>query len=137
MKEVAISEFKGQVPVSARARAEDEEADPGDALWQSHRRSHAGTAQGRPGDWIGSMKGRFEMLGDTVSPADDEQDGEVLRAAVIAIAPGYCPGFAATPALIAFRSSSPDPVSRFRSTATSAAMPVCKAGSTSGAKSGE
>jgi prevent-host-death family protein len=31
------------------------------------------------GDWIGSMKGTFEILGDIVSPADDEQDWEVLR----------------------------------------------------------
>jgi prevent-host-death family protein len=32
-----------------------------------------------PGDWIGSMKGTFEILGDIVSPANDEQDWEVLR----------------------------------------------------------
>lgn len=30
-------------------------------------------------DWIGSMKGTFEILGDIISPADDEQDWEVLR----------------------------------------------------------
>lgn len=30
-------------------------------------------------DWIGSMKGTFEILGDIVSPAADEQDWEVLR----------------------------------------------------------
>jgi prevent-host-death family protein len=30
-------------------------------------------------DWIGSMKGTFEILGDIVSPANDEQDWEVLR----------------------------------------------------------
>jgi hypothetical protein len=28
---------------------------------------------------IGSMKGTFEILGDIVSPAGDEQDWEVLR----------------------------------------------------------
>jgi prevent-host-death family protein len=35
----------------------------------------------KPGsrDWIGSMKGTFEILGDIVSPANDEQDWEVLR----------------------------------------------------------
>ncbi len=33
----------------------------------------------RPRDWIGSMKGRFEILGDIVSPANDESDWEVLR----------------------------------------------------------
>jgi len=30
-------------------------------------------------DWIGSLKGTFEILGDIVSPANDEQDWEVLR----------------------------------------------------------
>ena len=29
--------------------------------------------------WIGSMKGTFEILGDIVSPASDEQDWEVSR----------------------------------------------------------
>jgi prevent-host-death family protein len=30
-------------------------------------------------NWIGSMKGTFEILGDIVSPANDEEDWEVLR----------------------------------------------------------
>jgi len=30
-------------------------------------------------DWIGSMKGTIEILGDIISPASDEQDLEVLR----------------------------------------------------------
>ena len=29
--------------------------------------------------WIGSMKGSFEILGDIVSPANDENEWEVLR----------------------------------------------------------
>ena len=29
--------------------------------------------------WIGSMKGTFEILGDIVSPANDESEWEVLR----------------------------------------------------------
>ena len=29
--------------------------------------------------WIGSMKGTFEILGDIVSPANDEEEWEVLR----------------------------------------------------------
>jgi prevent-host-death family protein len=33
----------------------------------------------RSNDWIGSMKGRIEILGDIVSPANDESDWEVLR----------------------------------------------------------
>jgi prevent-host-death family protein len=30
-------------------------------------------------DWIGSMMDRMEILGDIVSPANDESDWEVLR----------------------------------------------------------
>jgi prevent-host-death family protein len=30
-------------------------------------------------NWIGSMKGTFEILGDIVAPANDEEDWEVLR----------------------------------------------------------
>jgi prevent-host-death family protein len=30
-------------------------------------------------DWFGSMKGTIEILGDIVSPANDEDDWEVLR----------------------------------------------------------
>ncbi len=30
-------------------------------------------------DWLGSMKGSFEILGDIVSPASEESDWEVLR----------------------------------------------------------
>lgn len=29
--------------------------------------------------WIGSMKGRMEILGDIISPASDEDEWEVLR----------------------------------------------------------
>lgn len=30
-------------------------------------------------DWFGSMKGTIEILGDIVSPANDEDEWEVLR----------------------------------------------------------
>jgi prevent-host-death family protein len=30
-------------------------------------------------DWFGSMKGQIEILGDILSPANDESDWEVLR----------------------------------------------------------
>lgn len=36
------------------------------------------TPKGR-GDIIGSMKGTFEIVGDIISPANDEKDWEVLR----------------------------------------------------------
>jgi len=30
-------------------------------------------------DWFGSMKGTFEIVGDIISPASDEDEWEVLR----------------------------------------------------------
>lgn len=33
----------------------------------------------KPADWLGSMKGRMEILGDVVSPVIDESDWEALR----------------------------------------------------------
>lgn len=30
-------------------------------------------------DWMGSMKDKIEILGDIISPANDESDWEVLR----------------------------------------------------------
>jgi prevent-host-death family protein len=30
-------------------------------------------------DWFGSMKGKIQILGDIVSPANDESEWEVLR----------------------------------------------------------
>jgi prevent-host-death family protein len=33
----------------------------------------------QPADWFGSMKGTIEILGDIVSPANDENEWEVLR----------------------------------------------------------
>lgn len=78
MKEIAISEFK------ARCLAILDEV-------QKTKQSIRVTRRGRPiaevgppaptdnRDWIGSMKGRMEILGDIVSPASDEDDWEVLR----------------------------------------------------------
>jgi hypothetical protein len=56
------------------------------ALHRSETKSQegetAGSAfieKGRQSDWIGSMKSTFEILGDIISPASDEDDWEVLR----------------------------------------------------------
>jgi prevent-host-death family protein len=78
MKEIAISEFKAKclaildevqktkqpIRVTRRGRPIAEVAPP---------------APTNNRDWIGSMKGRMEILGDIVSPASDESDWEVLR----------------------------------------------------------
>ena len=39
----------------------------------------SGAIRKDPSDWFGSMKDTFEIIGDIVSPANDEQDWEVLR----------------------------------------------------------
>jgi prevent-host-death family protein len=78
MKEVAISEFK------AKCLALLDEV-------QKTRQPIRITRRGRPvadvnppaptdnRDWIGSMKGKMEILGDIVAPASDPDDWEVLR----------------------------------------------------------
>jgi len=78
MKEIAISEFK------AKCLALLDEV-------QKTRQPIRITRRGRPVadvnppaptdnlDWIGSMKGKMEILGDIIAPASDPDDWEVLR----------------------------------------------------------
>jgi prevent-host-death family protein len=79
MKEVAISEFK------AKCLALMDQV-------QKTKKPLRVTRFGRPvvevippssehgvGDWIGSMKDTMKIIGDIVSPANDERDWEVLR----------------------------------------------------------
>jgi prevent-host-death family protein len=78
MKEIAISEFK------AKCLALLDQV-------QKTKKSIRVTRFGKPiaevvppsparaTDWIGSMKGEIEILGDIVGPASDENDWEVLR----------------------------------------------------------
>jgi prevent-host-death family protein len=78
MREVAISEFK------AKCLALLDEV-------QKTRQPIRITRRGRPvadvnppaptdnRDWIGSMKGKMEILGDIIAPASDPDDWEVLR----------------------------------------------------------
>ncbi len=79
MKEVAISEFKAkclslldQVQKTKKPILVTRFGKPVAEVIPASPKAGAG-------DWIGSMKGTFEILGDIVSPADDEQDWEVLR----------------------------------------------------------
>ncbi len=78
MKEVAISEFK------AKCLAILDEVQKTKQPIRVTRRGRPIAEVGPPSptnnrDWIGSMKGRMEILGDIVSPASDESDWEVLR----------------------------------------------------------
>jgi len=79
MREIAISEFK------AKCLALLEQV-------QKTKKPIRVTRFGKPvaevvppspeapaGDWIGSMKDSIKILGDVVSPADEESDWEALR----------------------------------------------------------
>jgi prevent-host-death family protein len=79
MKEVAISEFKAKclslidqvqktkkpLRITRFGKAVAEVVPP--------------APERNPADWFGSMKGTIEILGDIVSPANDENEWEVLR----------------------------------------------------------
>ena len=78
MKEIAISEFK------AKCLAVLDEVQKTKQPILVTRRGKALAEVGPPSpkndlSWIGSMKGRMEILGDIVSPASDPDDWEVLR----------------------------------------------------------
>jgi prevent-host-death family protein len=79
MKQVAISEFKAkclslidQVQKTKKPLCITRFGKP---------IAQVGPAPAKTGeaDWFGSMKGKIEILGDIVSPANDESDWEVLR----------------------------------------------------------
>ncbi len=78
MREIAISEFKAKclalldqvqktkkpIRVTRRGKPVAEVVPPSPV---------------RSNDWIGSMQGKSKILGDIISPANDESDWEVLR----------------------------------------------------------
>jgi prevent-host-death family protein len=78
MQEIAISEFKAKCLALLD-------------LVQKTKKPILITRRGKPvaeivppsptrsKNWIGSMKGRMEILGDIIAPATDESDWEVLR----------------------------------------------------------
>lgn len=79
MKEIAISEFKAkclslldQVQKTKKPIRITRFGKPvAEVIPPSHETSAA--------DWIGSMKSTMKIVGDIVSPADDEEDWEALR----------------------------------------------------------
>jgi prevent-host-death family protein len=78
MKQVAISEFK------AKCLAILDEVQKTKQSILITRRGKAVAEVNPPSpinnrSWIGSMKGRMEILGDIVSPASDPDDWEALR----------------------------------------------------------
>ena len=79
MQEIAISEFKAKcLAVLERVRSTQKPI-----RVTRHGKPVAeivpSTAIDERAAWIGSMKGTFEILGDIVSPANDEDEWEALR----------------------------------------------------------
>lgn len=78
MKEIAISEFK------AKCLAVLDQVQKTNEPVRVTRRGKPVAEVVPPtpvaaADWMGSMKGRMEILGDIVGPAGDPDDWEVLR----------------------------------------------------------
>lgn len=78
MKEIAISEFK------AKCLAILDEVQKTQQRILVTRRGRPVAEVGPPPatdnrDWIGSMKGKSRILGDIISPANEESDWEALR----------------------------------------------------------
>ena len=78
MKEIAISEFKAkclslldQVHKTKKPIRVTRFGKPVAEVFP--------TSPASSSDWMGSMKDSMEILGDIVSPANDENDWEVLR----------------------------------------------------------
>jgi prevent-host-death family protein len=79
MKEVAISEFKAKCLSLLDQVQKTKKPILVTRFGKPLAEVIPASPKARAGDWIGSMKGTFEILGDIVSPADDEQDWEALR----------------------------------------------------------
>jgi prevent-host-death family protein len=79
MKEVAISEFKAK----CLALLEQVQKTKKPILVTRFGKPVAEVVPASPksatADWIGSMKDTMEIVGDIISPANDESDWEVLR----------------------------------------------------------
>jgi prevent-host-death family protein len=78
MKEVAISEFKAKCLALLEQVQKTKKPIRVTRFGKPVAEVIPASPHRRP-DWIGSMKGTFEILGDIVSPAGDEQDWEALR----------------------------------------------------------
>jgi len=78
MKEIAISEFKAK----CLALLDQVQKTKKPILITRFGKPVAEVIPPSPrpvSDWIGSMKGTVEILGDIIAPASDESDWEVLK----------------------------------------------------------
>lgn len=80
MKEIAISEFKAKCTAVVDGVSKTKEP----VRITRHGKPVAVVIPPQPpvmdrAAWIGSLKGKIEILGDIISPATDEDEWEVLR----------------------------------------------------------
>jgi prevent-host-death family protein len=78
MKEVAISEFKAKC-LALVAQVEKTKHPIRITRFGKPVAEVIPPSAQAPENWIGSMKDKIEILGDIVSPANDEGDWEALR----------------------------------------------------------
>jgi prevent-host-death family protein len=78
MKEVAISEFKAKC-LALVAQVEKTKHPIRITRFGKPVAEVIPPSAQAPENWIGSMKNKIEILGDIVSPANDEGDWEALR----------------------------------------------------------
>jgi prevent-host-death family protein len=79
MKEVAISEFKAKCLSLLAQVQKTKKPILVTRFGKPVAQVSAAPAERTDKDWFGSMKGQIEILEDIISPANDEDDWEVLR----------------------------------------------------------
>jgi prevent-host-death family protein len=79
MKEVAISEFKAKCLALLDQVQRTKKPILVTRFGKPVAEVIPASPEAGPGDWIGSMKGSMKILGDIVSPANEESDWEALR----------------------------------------------------------
>ena len=78
MKEVAISEFKAKC-LALLEQVQKTKKPIRITRFGKPVAEVVPTSPTSPSDWMGSMKDSIEIVGDVVSPANEESDWEVLR----------------------------------------------------------
>jgi prevent-host-death family protein len=79
MKEVAISEFKAKCLALLDQVQKTKKPIRVTRFGKPVAEVVPASPAAGPSDWIGSMKDSMKILGDIVSPANDESDWEALR----------------------------------------------------------
>ena len=79
MKEIAISEFKAKCLALLEQVRSTKKPIRVTRFGKPIAEVVPASPAAQPADWLGSMSGTFEILGDIISPVIDEDDIEALR----------------------------------------------------------